>query len=255
MNKIIFVFIALSFCLTNSFSQDFNKINNHLSWDENILISPDSIFLSYGIDSTMLINNSDSVVILDSIYNKSYSSYYCSIKLDSSEYFFTVSPYETNDTLNVKLDPKDTALFFINGIDVCPICKTKYDWYLKDTLVFIFTGDSSQAEKLLKIDSDIPLAVDDVTPYSFYLLQNYPNPFNPATTIEYSISSAGFVQLKIFDILGNEITTLINEEKQPGIYQINFNAQSERGGLASGLYFYQLKCGNLIQTKKMILLK
>lgn len=88
-------------------------------------------------------------------------------------------------------------------------------------------------------------------PEDYYLSQNYPNPFNPSTTIKYSIAAAGIVTLKIFDILGREVSTLVNEEKPAGIYEVNFNAAS----LASGVYFYQLKAGSFVQTMKMLLIK
>jgi hypothetical protein len=88
-------------------------------------------------------------------------------------------------------------------------------------------------------------------PTTFYLEQNYPNPFNPSTRIKYAISSKQFVSLKIYDLLGNEITTLVYEEKPIGNYEVGFNAT----GLPSGIYFYKLQAGNFIQTKKMLLLK
>jgi photosystem II stability/assembly factor-like uncharacterized protein len=97
-------------------------------------------------------------------------------------------------------------------------------------------------------------SVDDSfseTPQSFLLFQNYPNPFNPSTTIQYAISSRQFVTLKIYNILGKEIATLVNEEKQTGIYEMTWNAEN----LPSGIYFYQLRAGNFIQTRKMLLLK
>jgi len=85
------------------------------------------------------------------------------------------------------------------------------------------------------------------------LAQNYPNPFNPSTTFTYQISKNEFVTLIIYDVLGNEIATLINEEKTTGIYKYNF--QIESYDLPSGVYFYQLRAGSFIQTKKMIVLK
>ncbi|MBT8378641.1 MAG: T9SS type A sorting domain-containing protein [Ignavibacteria bacterium] len=88
-------------------------------------------------------------------------------------------------------------------------------------------------------------------PSEFTLEQNYPNPFNPKTTVSYSIPELSFVTLRVYDVLGNVITTLINEEKSIGIHTIDFNASD----LPSGIYFYQLQAGNLTQTKKMILLK
>jgi len=86
---------------------------------------------------------------------------------------------------------------------------------------------------------------------NFILYQNFPNPFNPTTTIKIQISEANFVTLKVYDALGNNITTLINEEKAMGEYEAEFDAT----GLPSGIYFYQLKAGQYSETKKMILLK
>ncbi|MBK7631711.1 MAG: T9SS type A sorting domain-containing protein [Ignavibacteriales bacterium] len=86
---------------------------------------------------------------------------------------------------------------------------------------------------------------------NYSLSQNYPNPFNPTTKISYSIATAGIVSLKIYDILGREVSTLVNEEKSAGRYEVNFNASQ----LASGVYFYQIKAGSFTQTKKLMLLK
>lgn len=99
-----------------------------------------------------------------------------------------------------------------------------------------------------------PTSVEDFNnsvPGEFYLAQNYPNPFNPSTKIKFQIADAGIVNLKVFDVLGKEILTLVNEQKPAGSYEIEFDASS----LTSGVYFYQLKSGNLVQTKKMVLLK
>jgi hypothetical protein len=85
----------------------------------------------------------------------------------------------------------------------------------------------------------------------FNLYQNYPNPFNPVTKIKYSIPQSSFAVLKVYDLLGNEVATLMNEEKQSGIYEVEFNASN----LSSGIYFYQLKAGDFISTKKFVLLK
>jgi len=92
---------------------------------------------------------------------------------------------------------------------------------------------------------------DSPNPDIFYLFQNYPQPFNPATTIKYQIPELSFVTIKVFDLLGNEITTLVKEKKQPGIYEVNFNAD----GLASGVYIYKLTAGKFTSSKKLILLK
>jgi photosystem II stability/assembly factor-like uncharacterized protein len=85
----------------------------------------------------------------------------------------------------------------------------------------------------------------------FTLLQNYPNPFNPSTRISYSIPAHGKVLLKVYDALGREVSKLVDEEKAVGNYEIEFNAD----GLASGMYFYRLSAGDIVISKKMILLK
>jgi hypothetical protein len=85
----------------------------------------------------------------------------------------------------------------------------------------------------------------------FNLLQNYPNPFNPYTTISYQIPTKCHVSLKIYDVLGNEITTLVNDIQEPDFYEVNYNGTE----LSSGVYFYQILAGKYSETKKMMLLK
>ena len=89
------------------------------------------------------------------------------------------------------------------------------------------------------------------TPDNFGIDQNYPNPFNPNTVIKYSVPQVSQVQIKVFDVLGNELQTLVKEEKPAGTYELNWNAAN----LPSGVYFYQLRAGDIVQSKKMILLK
>jgi hypothetical protein len=89
----------------------------------------------------------------------------------------------------------------------------------------------------------------------FKLEQNYPNPFNPSTVISYQLPVNGNVILKVYDILGNEVVTLVNEEQPAGKYEVDFNSSSIKHLPSSGIYFYQLKAGSFIETKKMILLK
>jgi predicted lipoprotein with Yx(FWY)xxD motif len=93
-------------------------------------------------------------------------------------------------------------------------------------------------------------------PASFRLEQNYPNPFNPSTVINYQLPVSSDVTLKVFDILGNEIATLVDEYRPAGRYEVEFNSHSGNvRNLPSGVYFYQLRAGDFIETKKMILLK
>jgi len=88
-------------------------------------------------------------------------------------------------------------------------------------------------------------------PKEFKLEQNYPNPFNPMTTIQYQLPQDAKVTLKVYDILGSEVATLVNEQKEAGYYEVEFSASS----FASGIYVYRLQAGNYISTKKMMLLR
>lgn len=97
--------------------------------------------------------------------------------------------------------------------------------------------------------TDVP--ENSVNPSSYKLYTNYPNPFNPSTIIKYAIPEEAFTTIKIYDALGNYISSLVNETKSKGTYEVEFNAI----GLSSGIYFYQLKAGNYTETKKMILAK
>lgn len=120
---------------------------------------------------------------------------------------------------------------------------TRDGWYLDDIGIFIYS-----------IPTDI--SNDETIVYHFDLKQNYPNPFNPTTKIKYTIPSnvkreISNVILKIYDVLGNEVATLVNEEKPAGIYEVDFDAS----GLSSGIYFYKLQAGSFVETKKMMLLK
>ena len=88
-------------------------------------------------------------------------------------------------------------------------------------------------------------------PAEFSLKQNYPNPFNPTTTINYSLPENAQVTLTVFDVLGREVTTLVNKEQESGIYNVKFDASK----LNSGIYFYKLNAGTFSEVKKLILVK
>jgi hypothetical protein len=99
-----------------------------------------------------------------------------------------------------------------------------------------------------------PIGIEPISnqvPSEFKLYQNYPNPFNPMTNIKFQIPKAGFVKLVIYDIIGREIATLVNEELTPGIYEVQWDGSN----YPSGVYYYRLKAGDYSDTKKMVLLK
>jgi hypothetical protein len=91
----------------------------------------------------------------------------------------------------------------------------------------------------------------NLIPTVFSLSQNYPNPFNPITKINYSIPKTNFVTIKVFDVLGREILTLVNDVKQPGYYTIDFDGSN----IASGVYFYKMESGAFTDVKKFMLIK
>ncbi|MFH2031405.1 MAG: T9SS type A sorting domain-containing protein, partial [Bacteroidota bacterium] len=99
--------------------------------------------------------------------------------------------------------------------------------------------------------TDVNERTEGAIPYQFTLSQNYPNPFNLGTVIRFQVPSTKFVTLKIYDLLGREVQTLVNEYISAGIYEANFDASS----LASGLYLYKLTAGNFTLTKRMMLVK
>ncbi|HTY11398.1 MAG TPA: T9SS type A sorting domain-containing protein [Bacteroidota bacterium] len=123
--------------------------------------------------------------------------------------------------------------------------------------VFVSYTDSAAFRKLYP---DLPAEIQNFTtsvpeptgtPRSFALQQNYPNPFNPATVISYQLAVSSRVTLKVYDILGKEVATLVDEQKQPGSYRVMFDGSR----LASGIYFYRLQTGSFTATKKLMLVK
>jgi hypothetical protein len=88
-------------------------------------------------------------------------------------------------------------------------------------------------------------------PSSFALLQNYPNPFNPSTTIRYELPGTSHVILSVYDMLGREVSVLVNDRREAGVYEVKFDGSN----LASGVYIYRLQAGNFVQSKRFILLK
>lgn len=127
-------------------------------------------------------------------------------------------------------------------------------------LELIVKKDNVQIDSFIQpfhADFGLDVKATDALPDEFSLSQNYPNPFNPSTVISYQLPVSGMVTLKVYDILGNEIATLVNEEKQPGTYEVEFNSvgTSRDLYLPSGVYFYQLRAGNFVETKKMVMMK
>lgn len=123
-------------------------------------------------------------------------------------------------------------------------------YFLNENTGFI-VGDSGTILKTTNGGIVFAGSNQEIYPKSYELSQNYPNPFNPTTKINFALTKQGFVTLKIYDITGREIKTLVNEVKQAGYYSITFSVSD----LSSGIYFYRIKAGNYVQTKRMVYIK
>ena len=131
-------------------------------------------------------------------------------------------------------------------------------YQIKGTAGQVFTGSAGnsantveggfwyQAEELIT-----GIEALEELPKTFRLEQNYPNPFNPSTTLQFAIPKREKVVLHLFDVLGRHLATLLNEEKEAGIYKLNFDGRN----LPSGVYFYRIQAGQFSQTRKMLLVK
>jgi hypothetical protein len=142
----------------------------------------------------------------------------------------TTDCYDFGYTINFIVTINDGLLKRINGLF------NFFDWSYTD----VFTKDEVSGAN-----------IETLPPEQFILFQNYPNPFNPITTIKYSVPKTSNVNLTVYNVLGKEIITLVNEEKIQGTYEVQFNGKNT----SSGVYFYVMKAGNFIGTKKLILLK
>jgi len=178
---------------------------------------------------------------------------------DTQEEIIWFSAFVSNVKIELSLDNGGSWRTITSNT---PADSGKYLWTVPDTTSTLckirITGiDYPQALD----ENDSPFSIDHAVgieteedssiPTEFTLFQNYPNPFNPTTTISYSIPEACFVTLKVYDVLGNEIATLVNGDKSRGIYKIDFNASN----ITSGIYFYRITTNGFTQTKKMTILK
>jgi len=186
---------------------------------------------------------------------------------------FTISglpPNVTNVAINIVVDAHGTmtlpgganfeALRIRESMSVSGIVSVNYSFLAKNgaNVTVSAVDENPPTSGVIDIDWydwNTPFSTDveqiSGLPQDFSLNQNYPNPFNPSTKIEYSIPEASFVQLKVYDILGNEVATLVNEEQSAGTYRADFKADN----LASGFYVAQLIAGDFSKTIKMTLMK
>ncbi len=238
------------------------------SWDEYLTISNKIVFAKVGTSAINFYNQK--ISLTDPVKDKKLSEFGCILGVDVenpfpsliSKFYVEYNIYRSgllNATKIYNID-KSTKLAFINPQpgDLSVGDSIAFRCVLRDTSIFnnITTCPDTgyYTYKILSNVSSVEGSEGErVSEYQ--LGQNYPNPFNPTTIIKYSVVKSGNVSLKIYDVLGNEVATLVNEEKQPGNYKVEFQSTVSNQQLASGIYFYQLRTGDFVQTKKMILLR
>ena len=229
-------------------------------------------------------DSSVSVYWINMIDSENYSSYYQNVLVDGEKLFqgygITPSPFPNQNWGDKMIKSyHDYIIIFIdyNGLKAKKITKNGLVTWPDDVIfstmgatdrryvtdkhggfiyTFIINLNGLWAQQVSKDGNlgDVITSVksiDDIIIKDYSLSQNYPNPFNPTTTISYSINEKGFVQLKVYDVLGKEIATLVKEEKSAGNYSVKFNGNN----LPSGVYFYALRVNNFVQNRKMVLLR
>jgi len=175
-------------------------------------------------------------------------------------YRFTIIECTSIDTVNILAHEQIVKSFRMPIINLSYVYKLAYGLgviYWRSVVVDIVYASRTSEITYAKINGqEYGSLISDVCKdasgaITFYLFQNFPNPFNPATTINYSLSEAAFVQLKVFDVLGRDIKTLTDKFQSAGNYKIEFDASD----MPNGVYIYKLTAGNFTAAKKMILLK
>lgn len=235
-------------------------------YPEEITFSADSLYSEFAGDTVncFIRNTSDYDVVLDSIFTSNFYGYLMYLIKDNDYFFinlFNQYPNHPLDTLNYTIPAHDSIQLQIYNVDLCPVCDYEVQNYFIDTLQFVFSFNGTVNEsfsKFIQISGEgrrLNVEEEGVLPNKFVLSQNHPNPFNPSTSIQYAIGSRQFVLLKVYDLLGREVATLVNEEKPAGSYELEFNPESSIKNPASGVYFYRLQAGSFVETKKMILLR
>ena len=147
--------------------------------------------------------------------------------------------------------PVEKGYFF--GESTNEFISTASQVYIKDNYAYVA---STNGLYIIRNDLLTDTKNEEYQVNNYKLDQNYPNPFNPTTTINYSIPQASFVTIKVYDVLGHEITTLVNGEKPAGNYEVKFSVETRRGeSLPSGIYFYSLQAGSYYAVKKLVVLK
>lgn len=216
---------------------------------------------STGLSRYAFSTNNGASFTYDATLGNSYSASYTWIASDTNRTGnnYCISVFGDTDSLNVRrgrpntmgTEYKDMTNHVLTGTAV-PICAIYNEWGY-NVKQGAFTYWANGPEDVYYDGENLPTNIKEIpgTVNSYNLSQNFPNPFNPATNINFSIPENGFVKIVVFDILGKEVATLVNEEKSAGEYRIMFDASE----LNSGVYFYKITAGDFTDVKKMLLVK
>jgi arylsulfate sulfotransferase len=207
-------------------------------WKTNLFVSnPDSLLFGYvpvgdSLAKILTIkNNSEQEIEINGMLNRD-SAFYVNTSLP------IIIPAFDAISIQIVFKPETDRDYF----DDLHLQWNKENERIAQVVPLFGTTDSTFTTTYVKVDWNIS---------DYSLSQNYPNPFNPITVFNYSVPKQSYVTIKVYDILGNEIKTLVNESKLPGFYEVEFDASN----LSSGIYFYSLRAGSYIETRKMVLIR
>ncbi len=246
----LFNFTLIFFLITNTLAQDFDTPTYSVTVQlDSIIVQPDTVFFLTPSDfderTKFKINNTGSNTISVDTLLVTQNWFYEFFDV-SGNYFSYPQPLSPGDSMTVAI-----YVAMLTGAG-------STNQFIIDTLTVVM--DIGQYDVIIVVDeglvSEVSEPVAEVMVPSFVLKQNYPNPFNPETTIIYEVSNQTGVMLKILNLLGQEIRTLVNEEKPAGFYNVVWDARDNTGQqVASGIYVYRLETQDFVQTRKMVLLQ
>lgn len=215
--------------ITRNYDGQYTNQNGVHSRYETQLINRDSVNIIYNFRNAVYVSNINEYVFNFLYHNYSYVD--SVLKCDSIARAMAGSYNSTYYQIYWQLAGNFTNMLFNNA-----------SHFISD-LVYTAWIDSGNPTLITPAGNSLP--------EKYYLEQNYPNPFNPTTHLKFAIPNPGFVSLKIYDVLGNEVAAIVNENLQPGTYEVNWNAAS----YPSGTYFYKLSSDAFIETRRMVLIK
>jgi hypothetical protein len=248
MRLLLYIYLAIYLFTLNSFGQ-------------NIIVSNDTIkYLSfypssYNIDTLVVYNTGNNILSIDSLENfNRVCNYVLTYEYKDSLKKSTYLGFGFNASkihFPVSIPPTDSALLIFQYFS--PILKMSRCNTTNNDSIIVYNNSINCPSFIIYVLSNVSNNVDNgINILSCYSLQqNYPNPFNPMTSISFTLPLRSHALLTICNMLGSEITRMIDKDLEPGIYTVTWNST----GNSSGIYFYSLKAGNIILTKKMILLK